>query len=101
MKISTTFKIFPCEYDPEIPTDGEWLVNAEAKYSWEHFGADADGNRGEDRLERTDGDLAIFDEHGTDVTDVIRWSNRKLYAQIEAIADDQLDDKVSRRKIAA
>jgi len=81
------------EFDFDLYVGGRELsltVEAEAHIYRDHYGADADGNRGEFRFEMDDLSLIVKDQASRDVTDKIRVGYPKQFKEIEETAMELL-----------
>lgn len=81
------------EFEVEVDLNSKSLkvtVEAEAEISKYHYGADADGRRGEDRTELEDLAVTIFDGHKKDITKKIKEKYPKAFEAIEERAEQNL-----------
>jgi len=71
--------------------DIEYEVRCRYRQVKEHDGADADGNRGIDRLSGDDLVVRIFDQE-VDVTELVQRTMPEVYREIEAVAVAKMED---------
>ena len=83
------------EFNFMLYTNGRELpifVEAEGHVYGHNYGADADGNRGEWRVECEDIVLKITDARGNDITDKVEQKYKSQFQSIEELAAEKLID---------
>ena len=79
------------EYDLEIENHTlKVTVEAEARMYRDLYGADADGNRGEWRVEMDDLEITVTDSRGKDITEKLEKKFKKKYEEIMEKAEEEL-----------
>lgn len=84
------------EFEYEIEINGHVIhamVDAEGHVYGHNYGEDADGNRGEWRVECEDIVLKITDGHGKDITAKLEKKHKAIFDDIEEEAHGKLIDQ--------
>lgn len=80
-------------FEKTIEINGHELtvtVEADGHVYNENYGADADGNRGEMRVQLDDLEMTIKDGHGKDITDKLQAKYKSIYDDLEEEAENEL-----------